>query len=111
MPFQDRLINLCFQGLGIGGPRAQRSEKCRSARQIAFGLCDSCLGRERVDVARYNAKNLVKLSHRFAEPTMRDIGNRPLGHQVNVAGVEPLGFVEVSIALVPLASPPCDISE
>ena len=34
-----------------------------------------------------------------------------LGEQVNVARVEPLGFVEVDFALVPLASPPLDISQ
>src|SRR5205823_5429205 len=40
-----------------------------------------------------------------------DIGIRVLGEQVNVARIEPLGFDEVRLALVPLASPPCDICE
>jgi len=74
-------------------------------------LCDSRLGRERIEVAWCDVKNLVKLLQRFVETTKRDIGNRPLGDQINVAGVEPLGFVEVGFAPVPLASPPCDISE
>jgi hypothetical protein len=34
-----------------------------------------------------------------------------LGEQVNVARVEPLGFVEVRLAPVPLASPPRDIGQ
>ena len=34
-----------------------------------------------------------------------------LGEQVNVARIEPLGFVEVGLAPVPLASPPRDISQ
>ena len=108
---QDGLINLCFQGLGVAGSRTERSQQCRSARQIAFGLCDSCLSRERIDVARCDAKKLVKLLQRIMETTTTDLGNRSLAYQVNIAGVEPLGFVEVGIALVPLAPPPCDISE
>ena len=34
-----------------------------------------------------------------------------LGEQVGVARVEPLGFVEVGFAPVPLASPPRDIGQ
>ena len=34
-----------------------------------------------------------------------------LGEQANVARVEPLGFVEVRLALVPLASPPREIGQ
>ena len=34
-----------------------------------------------------------------------------LGEEVNVARVEPLGFVEVRFAPVPLAAPPCDIGQ
>ncbi len=39
------------------------------------------------------------------------IGKRVLAEQVNVARVEPLGFVKVGFALVPLASPPRDIGQ
>ena len=34
-----------------------------------------------------------------------------LGEQVNVARIEPLGLVEVGLALVPLASPPIDVGK
>ena len=34
-----------------------------------------------------------------------------LGKQANVARVEPLGFVEVTLAPIPLASPSCDIGQ
>src|SRR6266478_817446 len=34
-----------------------------------------------------------------------------LSEKINVARVEPIGFVEVRLALVPLASPPRDISQ
>ena len=34
-----------------------------------------------------------------------------LREQVNIAGVELLGFVEVRLALVPVASPPFDIGQ
>ena len=52
----------------------QRSEKCRGTRQIALGLCDLCLIRERNDVVRYDIENLIKLSQRFGETTKFDIG-------------------------------------
>src|SRR5205809_3961263 len=42
---------------------------------------------------------------------MVNIGNRVLGEQVKVARVEPLGFVEIRLAPVPLASPPLQIRQ
>src|ERR1700745_4542230 len=42
---------------------------------------------------------------------MLEIGNRVLGEQVKVARVEPLRFVEVRLAPVPLASPPLQIGQ
>ena len=87
----------------------QRSKERRRTRQIAFSLCDIRLEREGIHVVRCNIENLVKLSQRFGETTKVDIGKRVLGEQANVARVEPLGFVEVTLALVPLASPPRDI--
>src|SRR5438094_10474250 len=42
---------------------------------------------------------------------MCDIEKRVLGKKINIARVDPLGFVEVRLALVPLASPPRDIGE
>ena len=89
----------------------QRSEERSSPRQVAFGLCDSRLNRERIHVVRSNIENLIKLSQRFGKTTKIYIGKRVLGEQVNVARVEPLGFVKVRFAPVPLASPPRDIGQ
>src|SRR5213080_2914176 len=79
----------------------QGSEESRSTWQIAFGLEDSCLVGERVDVVRCDIENLIKLSQRFGETTKLHIGKRVLGKHCNVAGVEPLGFVEVTLAPLP----------
>src|SRR5258707_6246083 len=89
----------------------ERSEERRRPRQIALGLCNSRLYREGIYVIRRNIENLIKLSQCFGETTKDVIGNRVLGEQVNVARVEPLGFVEVRLAPVPLASPPRDIGQ
>src|SRR5712691_3691198 len=89
----------------------KRGEQCGGTRQIALGLCDSRYSRESIDVVRCNIENLIKLPLRFAETTKRDIGNCVLGEQLNVARVEPLSFVEVRLAPIPLASSSCDISE
>ncbi len=56
-------------------------------------------------------KNLIKLPQRFGEATKPHIGKGVLGEEVSVARVEPLGFVEVRLALVPLASPSCDVGQ
>ena len=76
---QDRLVNLCFQRLSEVGGRTERSEDGRGARQIAFGLCDSRLVRQDIDVVRRDIENLVKLSQRFGETTKVLIGKRVLG--------------------------------
>src|SRR2546430_8917245 len=89
----------------------QRREERSSTRQVALGLCNTRLCREGIYVIRFNIENLIELSQGFGETTKTDIGIRVLGEQVNVARVEPLGFVEVRLAPVPLASSPCDISE
>src|SRR5947199_4443675 len=89
----------------------QRSEERSGTRQVALGLCNTRLFRESIHVVRYDIENLIELSQGFGETTQTDIGIRVLGQQVNVARVEPLGFDEVRLAPVPLASPPCDISE
>jgi TolB-like protein len=59
--------------LDVVGSRTERSEKRRSTRQIALGLCDSRLCRERIHVVRCYVKNLIKLSQRFGETTKGDI--------------------------------------
>ena len=79
------------------GSRAERSEERGGTRQVAFRLCDTGLLRQGIDVVRRNIENLIKLSQRFRETTKCDIRNRVLGEQINVARVEPLGFVEVRI--------------
>ena len=57
----------------------ERSEECRSPRQIALGLCNSRLVDEGIDVVRCDIENLIKLSQRFGETTKDDIGKRVLG--------------------------------
>src|SRR5438874_13454799 len=89
----------------------QRSQERQGPRQVALGLCNTRLFREGIHVVRYNIENLIELSQRFGETTKTDIGIRVLGEQVNIARVEPLSFDEVRLAPVPLAAPPCDISE
>ena len=81
-------------GLGVVGLRMKRSEDRRGTWQVPLGLCDNRLYRESIQVVRCDIENLIKLSQRFRETTKTDIGNRVLGEYVNVARVEPLGFVE-----------------
>src|SRR5207247_3210081 len=108
--FQDRLANLRFQRQCLVGVRMQGSEESRSPWQIAFSLESSCLEDERVDVVRCDIENLIKLSQRFGETTQGLVGKRVLDEEEGVAWVEPLGFVEVRLAPVPLPSPPLEIS-
>src|SRR5437588_11373540 len=89
----------------------QRREERSGTRQVALGLRNTRLCREGIHVVRDNIENLIELSQRFGETTKTDTGIRVLGQQVNIARIEPLGFDEVRLAPVPLASPPCDISE
>src|SRR5207247_9997534 len=89
----------------------QRSQERRGPREVALGLVNTRLFREGIHVVRCDIENLIKLSQGFGKTTKTDIGIRVLGEQVNVARVEPLGFDEVRLALVPLASSACDISE
>ena len=108
---QNGLVNLCFQSLSVLATRAEGSKERRGTRQIAFRLRDSRFGRQRIDVVRCDVKNLIKLSQRIGETTESDIGNRVLRAQVNVARVEPLRFVKVRFAPVPLAAPPFQIGQ
>src|SRR5437773_12348339 len=86
----------------------QRSKERRGTQEVALGLCDSRLCHKGIHVVRRSIENLSKLSQRFAETTKNHIGKRVLGEWLNVARVEPLGFVEIRRALVPLAPPPRD---
>src|SRR4030095_9359436 len=89
----------------------QRSEERSGPRQVALGLCDNSLEHERVHVVRCDIENLIKFSQGFGKTTKSDIGLGVLAEQVGVARVEPLGFVKVGFAPVPLASSPLDIGE
>src|SRR5260370_42034259 len=98
----------CVRCVGVGG---EGGGERRGAGQVAPGLRNTRLYREGIQVVGYDIKNLVKLSQRFGKTTKSDVGNRVLGEQVHVARVETLGFVEIRLALVPLASPPRDIGQ
>src|SRR5438094_8857884 len=89
----------------------QRSEEHSSTRQVALGLWDISLSRHDIGLVWGDIQNLIKLPQRFRKTTKEFVGNRVLSEQVNVARVEPLGFVEIGFALVPLASPPHDIGQ
>src|SRR5438128_10041379 len=89
----------------------QWSENRRGTQQVSFGLRNIRLYREGIHVVRCDVENLIKLSQRFGETTKCVIGKGMLAEQGNVARVEPLGFVEVRLAPVPLASPPRDIGQ
>src|SRR5260370_15726968 len=88
-----------------------RSQKRSSPGQIALGLRDTGLDHRGVNVVRCKIENLIKFAQRFGEATYNDQGKGVLSKQVNVAWVEALGFVEVGVAPVPLASGPLDIGE
>ena len=110
-PLQDRLVNLCFQCVRFVGLRVERSKERRGTRQVALPLCNRRLEREGIYVVRRDIENLIKLSQRFRKTTKEDIRKRVLGEEVNVARVEPLGFVEMRLAAVPLTSPPRNKSQ
>src|SRR2546428_3995200 len=89
----------------------QRSEERSGARKVTLGLCNRCLWREGIRVVRRNIQSLIKLSQRFGETAKEFVRFRVRGEQADVARVEPLGFVEVGLAPVPLASPPLQIRQ
>src|SRR6476619_5374273 len=86
----------------------QRSEKCRCARQVALRLSVSRLLHKNIQVVGYDIEDLVQLSERFRKLPACAIGLRMLCEQAHIARVETLGFVEIDLALVPLAAPACD---
>ena len=102
LTLQDRLVNLCCQYLGVAGARMQRSEERRGTRQVALGLRDIRLECDDLHVVGCDIKNLVSLSQRLGETTLIPIGSRFRAEQGKVARVEPLGFVEIRLAPVPL---------
>ena len=92
--------------LGCSGARSAAARGRSPSACAIFAFVDEC-----VHVVRCDIENLIKLSQCFGETTKVDIGKRVLAEQVNVARVEPLGFVKVGFAPVPLASPPLDIGQ
>src|SRR5436190_16817252 len=89
----------------------QRSQQRSSPGQIALGLRDTGLDHGGVDVVRCEIENLIKFSERFGEATYNDKRKGVLSKQVKVAWVEPLSFVEVGVAPVPLAAGSLDIGQ
>src|SRR4051794_6891561 len=89
----------------------QRSEELRGLRKITLGLGDARLVGNDMNVVRSDIKNLIKLVERFGKPTKPHIGNRVLGQEVRIPHVEPLGLVEIELALVPLAAPSSYVSK
>src|SRR5262249_10429932 len=89
----------------------QLSEECGSPRKVALRLCNTRLLPNGVQVVRYNIEHLIKLSQRFGETTNYHVGLGMLREQGNIAGIEPLSFVEVGLAPVPLTSPARDIGQ
>src|SRR6476469_4865804 len=86
----------------------ERSEQRSSTRQIALSLCDIRLACDDIHVVGCDIKNLIKLSQRLGKTTLKRIGIRVHAEQVDIAGVEPLGFVEIRLGPVPLPSPARD---
>lgn len=83
----------------------------RGPRKVALGFGNSRLCRERIDVARCNIEDLIKLSQCFWETTKVDVGSRMLVDQINIAGVEPLRFVELQLASIPFTASPRNIGK
>ena len=105
------LGKLYFQHTVVVGIRTQRSEERSRKRQITVGLCDSRLIRERIHVVGRDVEDLIELSQCLRETMKGEIGICVLGEQPNVEWVEPLGFVKIRLAPVPLTLPPCNIGQ
>src|SRR6266498_2216875 len=89
----------------------QRSEECGSPRKVALRLCNTRLLPNGVQVVRYNIEHLIKLSQRLGEATNYHVRLGVLSEQGNVARVEPLSFVEIGLAPVPLTLPARDVGQ
>src|SRR4029453_19127783 len=102
---------LCYQSGSVGRPREEGGGGRRGPWQVALRLCNTRLKHNGIYIVRCDIKNLIKRSQSFWETTKVDIGKGMLGEEVNIARVEPLGFVEIRLAPVPLALPACDIGQ
>ena len=67
--------------------------------------------REGVKIVRRDIQDLIKLALCFRKTTTMDLGKRMLGKEARITRIEPLGFVEEELALIPLSSPASDISK
>src|SRR5262249_42546806 len=52
-----------------------------------------------------------EFSKGFRKMTTLDVGKRVLREEINIARIEPLGFVEIIVAPIPLTPPACYIGE
>src|SRR5438132_11425928 len=104
-------MTVACQCVRIVVSRLDRCKNRQGNRQFPLPLCNRRLEREGIYVVRRDIENLIKLSQRFRKTTKEDIRKRVLGEEVNVARVEPLGFVEMRLAAVPLTSPPRNKSQ
>src|SRR5262249_8178932 len=111
LPLQDGLVYLCFKSSRFVGCRAERSEYRSSCRQVTYSLGDSRLLYEGIHIVRRDIKQLVELLYRVGKTTKNNIGNRVLVKQVDVTRVEAFCSLEIRLALLPPALPPCDICE
>src|ERR1700745_131946 len=86
-------------------------ENCRRPWQVALGLCDRRLSRERIHIIRCDIENLIKLPQGFGKTTQNYIEKPVLAGKVGGARVESLGFGKVGFAPVPLTAPPRNIGQ
>src|SRR5690349_23068886 len=89
----------------------QRSEECRCARQVALRLRIRRLLHKNIEIVGYDIEDLVQLSERIRKLPAYAIRLRMLREQAHISRVEPLGFVEIVFALVPLTAPARDIGQ
>src|SRR4029077_17859380 len=89
----------------------ERSEQRRGTRQVAFSLCDIRLEGDDIQVVGCDINILSKLSQRRGKTTLNPMGGAVHGEEVDIAGVEALGFVEIRLDPVPLPSPPRDTGQ
>ena len=67
--------------------------------------------RERVHVAGGDVENVVKLSQRQRKIAVSILGKGVLGKKIYISWVEPLGFIEIRVASVPLAPSASNIGQ
>src|SRR5438094_10479680 len=89
----------------------ERSKEFRRARKVTLRLRDCGLFHQRINVVRCDIETLIELPQGLGKTPNRDIRERVLGKYPNVTWVESLGFLEVVVTALPLASPPFEIGQ